>query len=128
MIYGSSYSTDNINLYNENERKELSNSLNNNITSPPSRKYSKIKYSATPQDDNINNNNQFKRKKSNKKVKFNDNIEIVNVESYKQYNKIDEEYFNINSYIANYINQNNPNTNNNKINRKKCSDCSCNII
>ena len=128
MIYGSSYSTDNINLYNENERKILSNSLNNNITSSPSRIYSKFKYSATPQDDNINNNNQFKRKKSNKKVKFNDNIEIVNVESYKQYNKIDEEYFNINSYIANYINQNNPNTNNNKINRKKCGDCSCYII
>ena len=128
MIYGSSYSTDNINLYNENERKELSNSLNNNITSPPSREYSKFKYSATPQDDNINNNNQFKRKKSNKKVKFNDNIEIVNVESYKQYNKIDDEYFNINSYIANYINQNNANANNNKINRKKCSDCSCYII
>ena len=27
MIYGSSYSTDNINLYNENERKILSNKI-----------------------------------------------------------------------------------------------------
>ena len=127
MLYGSSYSIDEIDIFKGEQKKHKSNSFNS-INSFPTKKYSKFKYSLTTKDDNINNNNQFKRKKSNKKVKFNDNIEIVNVESYKQYNKIDEEYFNINSYIANYINQNNPNTNNNKINRKKCSDCSCYII
>ena len=90
MIYGSSFSTDDIDLLKGNQNKKLSNSFNNINTSPPIRKYSKFKYSETPQDNNINDNNtQTKRKKSNKRVKFNDNIEIVNVESYKEYNKFE---------------------------------------
>ena len=134
MIYGSSFSTDDIDLIKQNQNKKLSNSFNNINTSPPIRKYSKFKYSETPQDNNINDNNtQTKRKKSNKRVKFNDNIEIVNVESYKEYNKIYEDEFNNNeyneysNYINNYINQCTK-TKNNKINRSKCSDCICLII
>ena len=76
----------------------------------------------------FNNNNfqpivKFKKNKTkNKAVKFNENISIVNVPSFKEYNKLDEDDINLN---------NNNDFNNKKINingKKKGDNCECIII
>ena len=82
-----------------------------------------------------NNNNttitaKRKKKSNNKKVKFNDKVCVINVESYKEYNKIDDNDFLNNLYKAN--NNNYITNNNNSVqhqgNAKKTNNCECNII
>ena len=71
---------------------------------------------------------------SNKKVKFNDKVDIIPVESYKEYNKSDEDYEN---KILEYFKKNYNDYNNNssishsteqKRNNKKFCNCTCFIL
>ena len=131
MEFGNSYSSDAVKFFNHQQKMEQITSINNIFSS---QKIDNSKFENTPRtyDNNTNNNHIIKRKKSNKKVKFNDKVEIVYVESYKNYNKIyDDDDFNINNYLIYYTNNctnNNNNNNTNNINRNKCSDCNCHII
>ena len=79
-----------------------------------------------------NNRNISKKKKSNKRVKFNDKVDVVNVESYKEYNKIEDVEINFQEYllqIQNYSNMSQNNDNNNvNDKKKKCDNCTCYII
>ena len=90
----------------------------------------------------INKNvNNFNKKKSNKKVSFNNNVVVINVESYKDYNKLysyDEEDI-YNNYIMKDEYQNhfeNMINNNNNIAKKmgtpkqtkKENECCCNLF
>ena len=86
----------------------FSNSSNNNSNN----KY-KLKYVE------INNKNPNRPKK---KVKFNGNVTIIKVESYKEYNKIDED---IN--LDNIFNSVGPKQAIN-INKKKGDNCECTLI
>jgi len=87
------------------------------------KKYQKLEYSPI----NCKNNILSKRKKSHKKVKFNDKIDIIYVESYKAYNVIEDDGNNFQEFIQNYKNYNNyPKKNDN--NKKWCDDCTCHII
>ena len=94
------------------------------------KKYQKL--TNTPKNDN--GNLIFKRKKSNKKVKFNDKVDIIPVESYKEFNKSDEDYEN---KILEYFKKNYNDYNNNssishsteqKRNNKKFCNCTCFIL
>ena len=71
---------------------------------------------------------------SNKKVKFNDKVDIIPVESYKEFNKSDEDYEN---KILEYFKKNYNDYNNNssishsteqKRNNKKFCNCTCFIL
>ena len=75
---------------------------------------------------NINQNqNQIQTPyKNKKKVKFNDKVNVINVESYKEFNKLNDDYFNqlfLNSYAIS------PSYNTKPKNKKNC-DCSCIIL
>ena len=70
--------------------------------------------------------NGFSSTKKNKKsVTFNSKVDVVNVESFKEFNKIDEDVFNA-DYFQRY---NFPTDYNNGIKniKKKDCDCTCNI-
>ena len=58
-------------------------------------------------------------KKIKKKVNFNNNIDVVNVESYKEFNKIEDDYFN------NYFNNLYAQTIKDKTKPKNKKDCDC---
>ena len=104
---------------------------------------------------NLNNmNNAFRANKSKKTVTFKDNVDIINVECYKEYNKMDDDEINLNdvylekldqeeeravakSTQANQLKTNttpttqaNKNIQNNKQNnnQKKGCGCDCNIF
>ena len=80
---------------------------------------------------NFNTITAKRQKKSNKKkVKFNDKVCVINVESYKEYNKIDDNDFLNNLYNANnnIYNTNNVNSVQHQSNAKKANNCECNII
>ena len=66
--------------------------------------------------------NQKKISEKNKSVKFNKNVTIIKVKSFKEYNKIDE-YNNINP-LFNDVNYNSTNN----INKKKEDGCECIIL
>ena len=55
------------------------------------------------------------RQKRKKRVKFNDNIEVIKVKSYKKYNKEEKDY----SFVNNYKSKNK---------RRESIKCNCNII
>ena len=60
--------------------------------------------------------------KIKKKVNFNNNVDVINVESYKEFNKIEDDYFNqyYNNLYASLIN--------NKTKPKNKKDCNCSCI
>ena len=58
-------------------------------------------------------------KKIKKKVNFNNNIDVVNVESYKEFNKIEDDFFN--NYFNNFYAQ----TTKDKTKPKNKKDCDC---
>ncbi len=62
--------------------------------------------------------------KVKKKVAFNSKVDVVQVESYKEFNKIDDDYFNNCDYFQIYNNSYDTKKNNNK---KNCG-CTCNIM
>ena len=76
------------------------------------------------------------KKKSNKKVSFNNNVVVINVESYKEYNKLysydeDDIINNYNlkdEYQNNFENMINNNNIEKKIGTKKENDCCCNLF
>ena len=118
MMYGS-YSNDNINyLYNgksENKPLQLHNSC-------PGQTYKKLSYIPYNNDNNI----VPRKKKSNKRVKFNNKIDVILVESYKAYNKIEDEQL----YFQEYYKTMNNNIEEPKptINKQKGDGCVCIII
>ena len=60
-----------------------------------------------------------KKNEKNKTVKFNDKVNVIKVESYKEYNKIDDDFDNI------FNNECKHNTNKTK---KKGDSCECKIL
>ena len=86
------------------------------------KKYKKFEYTPI----NANKNLLSKRKKSNKRVKFNDKVEVILVESYKKYNYIEENGINYQEYLQRYKNYYEIERRND--NKKRCGDCSCHII
>ena len=72
-----------------------------------------------------NNQNQIKAPdKIKKKVNFNNKVDVVKVESYKEYNKLEDEYFKqmfLNSYAI-------TTTNNTQAKNKNDCDCTCIIM
>ena len=114
MIIGD-YSNDTVNYVSDFKKLKSGDSISE-------KKYQKL--TNTPKNDN--GNLIFKRKKSNKKVKFNDKIEIINVESYKEFNKIDDEEIYFQEYYNTIYNNELPKKQEIN-NKKKCDDCTCHI-
>ena len=77
-----------------------------------------------PQDNNIQNMTPIPteqtRKKIKKQVTFNKKVDIIKVQSYKEYNRIDENLFNINNFYTTGLNMNSKN-------KKSNNECTCNI-
>ena len=124
---------------NENHKKEQKRKLSNIYLNSPIENKNNRKYN------NINNNNntygynnknyntynfqpssaQKKRSGKMKRVKFNEKVCVINVESYKEYNKIDDDICVEDLYKRNF------NDNYSKIpknNNKKEKDCECDIF
>ncbi len=125
MLFGSSYSTDEIKFIDDSQKKSQIPQINDlhSLQSRKSTNKSNFVYTPLPTE-------KLKRKKSNKRVKFNDNVDIVYVESYKEFNKIDDDDFNIYDYIDQYANNDTNNNNNNltKNNNNKKKDCGCTCL
>ena len=84
------------------------------------------------------NTNNINKKKSKKMVRFNNNVVVINVESYKDYNKLysydDEDIYNnylmkneYQNYYENVVNNNNINKKY-ETPKKKENECCCNIF
>ena len=115
-------SNDNIKLVTKNKKEEDNKQSERNYIHPE-KKYRKLSYIPSSSD----NNNMKKKKSSNKRVKFNNKVDIIEVENYKEYNKIDEDdMYNYQDYFSSYNSY--FNTKKEKINKKKCNDCICYII
>ena len=125
QLYNYSNNNQNINNYNQQNQINIQpyNTSNtdytNNISYYNYNNYSNYIYN--------NNNNNFqpivkvkKKKLNNKKVKFNESVCVIKVESYKEFNKLEDDDSNL-DYINNY----NKNIN---INKKKGDKCECIII
>ena len=102
-------------------QKNLSNYFSKNSDSISGR----TNLTKNTENDNIGNDNKFEYSKlrnslpnlqqKKKRVKFNENIEIIKVKSYKKYNKEEYKY----SFVNNY---------NSKNKRRQDIKCTCNII
>ena len=129
MIYNYNYTNNNqqyVNINNMNNYNQL-NQINmkpynicNNVCNGNINYYTQYQY---------NSNNNFQpiakiksNKKKNKSVKFNDKVNIINVQSFKEYNKIDGDDVNI-EYSYNDVNDKKI-----KIDKKKADNCECIII
>ena len=86
------------------------------------KKYKKLSYTPI----NANNNNLVRKKRSNKRVKFNNKVDIVLIESYKEYNKMDDGDFNYMDYFNN-VNTYAKAQQMNNINKKQGDGCTCYI-
>ena len=123
MIYGINYSNNSqYNQYNTNQNyfnKDVQNTLNSMYRSDSN--FSNINKTQKM----VYNGNYFEKKKNNKnkgkKVKIREGVEIIDVESYKEYNKIDEEEFNANyGFVDNRKDYSNS--------KKKNDNCECKLI
>ena len=114
-------SNDNIKLITKNKKEEDNKTSERNYIHPE-KKCRKLSYIPS----STNNNDMKKKKSSNKRVKFNNKVDIIEVENYKEYNKIDDDDINYQVYFSSYNNYVIPKKE--KINKKKCNDCICNII
>ena len=125
MFFGDSYGQNEINSFLKEEKpknKPLDSHYSNYYNySNSEKKYKKMSYTPI----NSNNNNLIRKKRSNKRVKFNSKIDIVYVESYKKYNKIDDG--DENNYLNYYLNNYARAQQMNNINKKKNDGCTCNI-
>ena len=65
-------------------------------------------------------NNIKKKNDKNKTVKFNDKVSVIKVESYKKYNRIDDDF-----NLYGVVNDDKQNTNRD---RKKGDSCQCGIV
>ena len=114
----------NQNIYNYNQFQgfntniiQKNNTTINNITS----NLNSINNINNNSNNNLNKNNNInniidKEKKPKKSVKFIDKVDVLLVESYKDYNKIEEEEL-YNNYYSN-----------NKVYTKSDKNCECNIL
>ena len=115
-------SSDNIALATKNSKEENNKPSEKNYIHPE-KKYKKLSYIPS----SVNNNNVKKKKNSNKRVRFNGKVDIICVESYKEYNKIDDDDdFNYQDYFGSYNKYNK--SKKEKIKKKRCNDCICYII
>ena len=123
MFFSDSYGQNDIKtLFNQGKQnnKPLENHYSN--YSNPEKKYKKLSYTPI----NANNNNLVSKKRSNKRVKFNNKVDIVLIESYKEYNKMDDGDFNYMDYFNN-VNTYAKAQQMNNINKKQGDGCTCYI-
>ena len=128
MLYDGTWSNEN-QLLNYHK----SSNMTNNSTNYENTK--KNSYSKFTDINNTNNNNEQylnninKKNKPKKKVTFNERVDVIEVESYKIYNLIEDEPINsledyyYKRYKAMVEDNNNVNRDSNK-----CSNCSCIIL
>ena len=123
MFFSDSYGQNDIKtLFNQGKQnnKHLENHYSNYSNSE--KKYKKLSYTPI----NANNNNLVRKKRSNKRVKFNNKVDIVLIESYKEYNKMDDGDFNYMDYFNN-VNTYAKAQQMNNINKKQGDGCTCYI-
>ena len=103
--------------YFEQQNQNLLNAMYRNHSNLSTNSYSSNKYKLTYTEPTP------RKKKSGKKktVKFNEQVNIIQVQSYKEYNKIDDD-INIDTFFNNDYYNNKPNIN---INKKKGDKCEC---
>ena len=106
----------NSNPQNKMVQNKLINQNNNNIYLVNNNKIeNNINYVPKP---------AIRKKKGNtKKVKFNNKVCVINVECYKEFNKIDD-----NAYLNDFFNDKINNSAQDKTNAQKTKNCECNII
>ena len=137
MISGFNYSNNNnynisnsnpnyIIQHNQNDLKAMyrdGSTFSNSTINTNKNKFVYYDYDLYPRN-NINNiNNINKKNGKHKTVKFDDKIKVIKVESYKKYNKIDDE-INIDNILNNDYNYK---QNGNK-GKKKGDSCECKIV
>ena len=123
MFFSDSYGQNDIKtLFNQGKQnnKPLENHYSNYSNSE--KKYKKLSYTPI----NANNNNLVRKKRSNKRVKFNNKVDVVLIESYKEYNKMDDGDFNYMDYFNN-VNTYAKAQQMNNINKKQGDGCTCYI-
>ena len=123
MFFSDSYGQNDIKtLFNQGKQnnKPLENHYSNYSNSE--KKYKKLSYTPI----NANNNNLVRKKRSTKRVKFNNKVDIVLIESYKEYNKMDDGDFNYMDYFNN-VNTYAKAQQMNNINKKQGDGCTCYI-
>ena len=123
MFFSDSYGQNDIKtLFNQGKQnnKPLENNYSNYSNSE--KKYKKLSYTPI----NANNNNLVRKKRANKRVKFNNKVDIVLIESYKEYNKMDDGDFNYMDYFNN-VNTYAKAQQMNNINKKQGDGCTCYI-
>ena len=106
--------------YNQNNLQSMyrnSNNFSNNTNI--SNKNTFVYYENTQQPEN---NNIIKKNGKNKTVKFNEAVGVIEVESYKKYNKIDDD-INIDNILNNDYNYKQ-----NGKSKKKEKNCECKIV
>ena len=131
MLSGFDYSNNNnYNISNSNQNYIIQHNQNNlqsmyrnssNFSNNTniSNKNKFVYYENTKQPEN---NNIIKKNGKNKTVKFNETVSVIKVESYKKYNKIDDE-INIDNILNNDYNY----KQNGKSQRKE-KNCECKIV
>ena len=131
MLSGFNYSNDsNYNITNSNPNYIIQHNQNNlnsmyrnssnfSNSTTNSNKNKFVYYDNDQQTGNI----MKKKNVKNKTVKFNEKVSVIKVESYKEYNKIEDE---IN--IDNILNNNNNYKPNRDKNNKKGDSCECKIV
>ena len=123
MFFSDSYGQNDIKtLFNQGKQnnKPLENHYSNYSNSE--KKYKKLSYTPI----NANNNNLVRKKRTKKRVKFNNKVDIVLIESYKEYNKMDDGDFNYMDYFNN-VNTYAKAQQMNNINKKQGDGCTCYI-
>ena len=123
MFFGDSYGQNDIKtlfIQGKQNNKPLENHYSNYSNSE--KKYKKLSYTPI----NANNNNLVRKKRTKKRVKFNNKVDIVLIESYKEYNKMDDGDFNYMDYFNN-VNTYAKAQQMNNINKKQGDGCTCYI-
>ena len=106
--------------YFEQQNQNLLNAMYRNHSNLSTNSYSSNKYKLTYTEPTP------RKKKSGKKktVKFNEQVNIIQVQSYKEYNKLDDD-INLENLLNNDTNKQKQHFN---INKKKGDNCECIII
>ena len=128
MFFGNNYSNNTqYNYINKFPNQNyLTQSTNNNLKlkyiNSNNNKFSSNKYKLN---NSYNQTAPPRKKRVNKKnVSFNQNIMVIKVQSYKEYNKLDDD-INLENILNNDVNKQKPSIN---INKKKGDNCECIII
>ena len=130
MLSGFNYSSNNsynvtnsnpnyISEYNQNKLKAMYRDGSNFSNSTYNSNKNKFVYYDNGQQPG---SDQKKKNGKNKTVKFNDKVSVIKVQSYKEYNKIDDD-INIDNILNNDYNYKQ-----NTKNKKKGNSCECKIV